>query len=129
MPMNKTTTIKKQICDLLGITEETYVLYVEQFGYAFAWHYTMHHSWSVEYLTKAAAYWRWWNSHQYLRDETFLVEMESYKNTDSEGLLWDLWLDHHAPGNVEIMPNKKILDASYQLMLEAVNNEKEGQLK
>lgn len=126
--MVRTTTIKQQIIALLGITEQAYTAIVEQLGYNFAWHYTMHHAWSVEYLTKTAAYWKWWNNQQYLRDEMFLTEMEDYRNTGSEVLLMELWLDNNSPEEIEGKPPKRALDASYQLMLQAVDKEREGRL-
>ena len=56
----KTTTpdTRAAILNLLGITHDTYSTTVEQLGYGFAWHYTQHNEWSVNYLTKAAAYWK-----------------------------------------------------------------------
>ena len=120
--------IREQVIALLLISEETFAGIVEQLGYDFAWHYTMHDDWSVKYLTFSKSYWNWWKSQWNLRDELFLLEMEAYKNTGSENILMDMWLDHHSPKHVASYPDKFILQEAYQLMLEEVNKEKEGQL-
>lgn len=124
----KNETIKAQLCKLLGISDETYAGIVEKLGYDFAWHYTQHHKWSVQYMTRTAAYWRWWNKLQYLRDETFLIEMEGYAGTNSEKELMELWLDANSPEEIEVRPTKQVLQSTYQLMLEAVDKERNGQL-
>jgi len=79
-------------------------------------------------MTRTAAYWRWWNKLQYLRDETFLIEMEGYAGTNSEKELMELWLDANSPEEIEVRPTKQVLQSTYQLMLEAVDKERNGQL-
>lgn len=124
----RTETIKNQVCRLIGLSEEAYAQIVEKLGYDFAWHYSGHHKWTVEYLTRTAAYWRWWNGLQYLRDETFVAEMSDYANTNSEAELLELWLDANAPDEIEERPTKQVLQSTYKIMLEAVDKERNGKL-
>lgn len=126
----KTTTpdTRAAILNLLGITHDTYSTTVEQLGYGFAWHYTQHNEWSVNYLTKAAAYWNWWKKQWQLRDEVFVVEHTAYANTGSENELLELWLDHHDPQQVECYPSAFILQQAWTQMVEEVDKEKGGVL-
>lgn len=121
-------SVKERIIALLNLSEENYAAIVEKYGYDFAWYYTQQHEWSVVYLTRSAAYWNWWKRLWETRDEVFLKDMEAYLNTNSEAHLQELWFDHHMPNEIDSVPTKYVLQESYRLMLEDVNEEKKGLL-
>lgn len=120
--------LRKELFALLELSHDAWAGIVEKHGLAFAWHYTLHDEWSVNYLTKTASYWNWWKRQWNVRDEIFLEEYRSYARSGSAPELLELYLDHHQPEEVESYPCRYIMDEAWQLMLEDVSREKEGKL-
>ena len=127
--MNTTTNlVKADILKLLNISEALYAEVVEQTGYRFARHYTMDNDWSVNYLTRTAAYWNWWKMQWQICDEVFIAEYGAYAGLGSDDDLFDWWLQHHSPERVEGYPNRYIVQQAWELMVEEVDKEKGGKL-
>ena len=120
--------IKPAILKLIGITELVYAQLVEDLGYQFARHYTLGNEWSVNYLTKTAAFWAWWRSQWQLRDEVFIADYNDYAGTGSENNLFEWWLESHTPQKVESYPSRYIIQQAWALMVEEVDQEKGGKL-
>lgn len=116
------------MCNLLNVAPKVYDHWVRVFGENFAWYYTSADQWSYDYLVKTTAYWQWWNKQQELRDALFLQEMEAYQSTGCYATLFELWIDANAAAEIAGRPPKRALDESYQLMLVAVDKERNGEL-
>lgn len=114
---------KQAIMRLLRLTEMEYAECVEEFGYAYATYQCMGSEAAVHYLTRTAAFWRWWMRHFDIRDEIFLIEFGSYSQQQVLEDIQEMWLRNHLPSEVE----GRIPRPAWQQMLEAIRIEEDAQ--
>jgi hypothetical protein len=124
----ETRNLKLETIALIGLSEKAYNEAVEQLGYEFAERYTLHNEWSVNYLTRSAAYWNWWKKQWNLREEVFYTEYADYAGAGAENELFELWLQHHSPDHVEGYPSPYIIQRAWEEMINNVDKEKGGVL-
>lgn len=113
---------KQPIMQLLRMSQEQYAKAVERLGYAYAEYNCLNCRGAVEYLTRTAAYWKWWMRHFDIRDEVFLADFGTYTAPECLHTLRQYWLESHAPEAVE----GRIPDPAWQQMLAAIRAEEDA---
>lgn len=71
-------------------------------------------AYGVSTLLKSETFWKWWKNHWMLRDDAFLTIWADCNN------LLDVRNEYeflHCAANLNIYPNKKVLEASYAKMI------------
>lgn len=114
---------KQHIMRLLRINEMHYANAVEAIGYKYVRHVCANCKGAEEYLTRTAAFWKWWKRHFDIRDEIFLQDYGSYTGNECLDLVREHWLESHEPEQME----GRIPDHAWQQMLNAIREEEDAQ--
>ncbi len=110
------TTLKGQVCELLGWDEQQYAEYQYNTGLEYMELYTLDDAMACEVLERSKIFWSWWKNAWANRDECFMVE--KIKLIDRATAIALYYGVHDALALAEeLRPDAIVLGDSYKQMI------------
>lgn len=117
---------KKHIQRALGITNDDFVIAVEQAGYQWIDRYFHNDDDAVKLIASCKMFWKWWVNEWDIRDSEFIrITSIDLIDTPLEGKCWQIafeeWIDLHEVKKLHIVPNRWVIQELSRMMVEQEN--------